>query len=1177
MKVSCLVLCWILMTETFSEEALQREPNKEIAEISPTSVTQGKTFQNNENVYAAVHAIDKHLSTIAATQTDNEAGWLKLKFDKTHFIHKIIIYYRFYTGWYNPGTSCVQSETNFKECVDNDNNVDVSVYQGEVKQKSCGTLQLTYGLEQSDQIYTLLCNNASDTVKLSKNAGTISVTEIVVTGTERSKERAEITPTSVTQGKTYQNKEHYAAANVIDRDLSTEAITNTGNGTGWLKLQFDRTLFIHKIVIYRGFYTDWYTNSHSCYKSESDFRGCVDGDNNVDVSVYQGEVKQNSCGTLQLTYGLEQSDQIYTLVCNTEGDTVKFSKDTGSIAVNEVVVIGTERSKEIAEVIPTSVTQGNTSQNNENAHGAGHAIDRDLSTLAATHTDNGAGWLKLKLDRTHFIHKIIIYYRFYTDWYDPSYWCVRSEINFRACVDNDNNVDVSVYRGEVQQKSCGTLQLTYGLEQSDQIYTLVCNNAGDTVKLSKDTGIVAVTEVVVTRTERSKEIAEVIPTSVTQGKTYGNNEEDFAVKHAIDNDLSTESMTETDNGAGWLKLHFSRTSFIHKIIIYSRFHTSWFVPSTWCAESKSNFRACVDRRNNVDVSVYQGEVKEKSCGTLQLTYGLEQSDQIYTLLCNTEGNTVKLSKDTGSIAVTEVVFTGSERSKEIAEITPTSVTQGNTYKNEEKYAAANVIDRDLSTEAITDTGNGTGWLELQFDRTLFIHKIVIYRGFYTDWYTNSHSCYKSESDFIECVDGDNNVDVSVYQGEVKQKSCGTLQLTYGLEQSDQIYTLICNTQGDNVKLSKDTGLIAVNELVVMGTERSKYIAEITPTSVTQGKTYNSEECCAAVHVIDRDLSTEAITLTDNGAGWLKLQFDRTVFLHKIIIYYRFYTGWYNPSAWCVQSKSKFRSCVDEHNNVDVSVYQGEVKQKSCGTLQLTYGLEQSDRIYTLVCNTEGDTVKLSKDTGSIAMWEVAVIGTERSKEISEITPTSVTQGKTYQNKEQYAAANVIDRDLSTEAITDTGNGTGWLKLQLDRTLFIHKIVIYRGFYTDWYRNGQSCYESESDFRECVDSDNNVDVSVYQGEVKQKSCGTLQLTYGLEQSDQIYTLVCNTEGDTVKLSKDTGTIAVNEVVVIGTELVATGGEIQALILKIIINVLLKLDEKLNSIRKLSCRNMNYLEI
>ena len=71
------------------------------------------------------------------------------------------------------------------------------------------------------------------------------------------------------------------------------------------------------------------------------------------------------------------------------------------------------------------------------------------------------------------------------------------------------------------------------------------------------------------------------------------------------------------------------------------------------------------------------------------------------------------------------------------------------------------------------------------------------------------------------MNGDNNVEVSVYQGEVKQKSCGTLQLTYGLEQSDQIYTMLCNTKGDTVKLSKSTGVIAVSEVVVTSTGNSQ--------------------------------------------------------------------------------------------------------------------------------------------------------------------------------------------------------------------------------------------------------------------------------------------------------------------------------------------------------------------
>ena len=107
--------------------------------------------------------------------------------------------------------------------------------------------------------------------------------------------------------------------------------------------------------------------------------------------------------------------------------------------------------------------------------------------------------MKLEFDRIHFIHKVQIYYRFYTNWYDPNNWCARSEVNFRDCVDTDNNVDVSVYQGEVKQGSCGTLQLTYGLEQADQIYTLVCDAEGDTVTLSKSTGNIGVYEVAVQR------------------------------------------------------------------------------------------------------------------------------------------------------------------------------------------------------------------------------------------------------------------------------------------------------------------------------------------------------------------------------------------------------------------------------------------------------------------------------------------------------------------------------------------------------------------------------------------------------------------------------------------------------------------------------------------------------
>ena len=157
-------------------------------------------------------------------------------------------------------------------------------------------------------------------------------------------------------------------------------------------------------------------------------------------------------------------------------------------------------------------------------------------------------------------------------------------------------------------------------------------------------------------------------------------------------------------------------------------------------------------------------------------------------------------------------------------------------------------------------------------------------------------------------------------------------------------------------------------------EQVRRIGEIIPATVTQGNTWeNDEECCGAANAADRDLSSAAIALTDNGAVWLKLEFGRTNFIHEIIIYSGFYTDYYDPIDDCAQSEKEFMACVDRRNNVDVSVYHGDVKQKSCGTLQLTYGLEQSDQIYTLLCNAEGDTVKLSKDAGEIIVYEVVTV------------------------------------------------------------------------------------------------------------------------------------------------------------------------------------------------------------
>ena len=106
---------------------------------------------------------------------------------------------------------------------------------------------------------------------------------------------------------------------------------------------------------------------------------------------------------------------------------------------------------------------------------------------------------------------------------------------------------------------------------------------------------------------------------------------------------------------------------------------------------------------------------------------------------------------------------------------------------------------------------------------------------------------------------------------------------------------------------------------------------------------------------------------------MKLEFDKTYFIGKIIVYFTFYKNWFGDDDYWHENEEHFRQCVDSHNNVDVSVYQGDVKLEFCGTLQLTYGLEQSDQIYTLICNAAGDTVKFSKKSGIILVYEVIAL------------------------------------------------------------------------------------------------------------------------------------------------------------------------------------------------------------
>ena len=65
----------------------------------------------------------------------------------------------------------------------------------------------------------------------------------------------------------------------------------------------------------------------------------------MSISVHRGSAKKKECGTLELTYGLEQSDQIYHMNCGAKGDTMKFRKYSGNIVLYEVVISGSGRCK----------------------------------------------------------------------------------------------------------------------------------------------------------------------------------------------------------------------------------------------------------------------------------------------------------------------------------------------------------------------------------------------------------------------------------------------------------------------------------------------------------------------------------------------------------------------------------------------------------------------------------------------------------------------------------------------------------------------------------------------------------------------------------------------------------------------------------------------------------------
>lgn len=73
-------------------------------------------------------------------------------------------------------------------------------------------------------------------------------------------------------------------------------------------------------------------------------------------------------------------------------------------------------------------------------------------------------------------------------------------------------------------------------------------------------------------------------------------------------------------------------------------------------------------------------------------------------------------------------------------------------------------------------------------------------------------------------------------------------------------------------------------------------------------------------------------------------------------------------------QAQWEYCLRSDSGMDVSVYQGEDKVKSCGTLVLDPSrTEREEQVYSFSCDVIGDVVFLSKSDNNIVLYELQTI------------------------------------------------------------------------------------------------------------------------------------------------------------------------------------------------------------
>ena len=69
------------------------------------------------------------------------------------------------------------------------------------------------------------------------------------------------------------------------------------------------------------------------------------------------------------------------------------------------------------------------------------------------HLTAGGGWFRLKLRKNAFIHKVVVYNMFYDDWFtsNPISYCFQNPNYYLNCLNNNDNVEISVMSGDNQR------------------------------------------------------------------------------------------------------------------------------------------------------------------------------------------------------------------------------------------------------------------------------------------------------------------------------------------------------------------------------------------------------------------------------------------------------------------------------------------------------------------------------------------------------------------------------------------------------------------------------------------------------------------------------------------------------------------------------------------------------